>query len=157
MAVCSTFINYPTEYILRSVEHGFDLKLTAEFGGQEQLTLIVFPAYWEGRMQVVGTCKGVSTTGLGFVERNNFARFHSMDSFLKGVGRQVRRELDSYLPRKLNYDSMLNIFVSPTTGRYLEGVDPRIVSEKLIGPVRGITDRGGKSWRSFALLMWYVS
>ena len=105
-------------------------------------------------LQVEGTHNGAAVTGLGFVERNNFARVNSMDHFLKTVGTQVRRELDRFYTKQLTYDAMANVFVSPSTLRYLDGVDMNIVSKNLINPVRGITDRGGKSWRSYALLMW---
>ncbi len=66
----------------------------------------------------------------------------------------MRRELEKFYPHKITYEAVKNIFVEDSTERYLEGVPLDIVSAKLIEPVRGITDRGGKSWRSYSLLSW---
>jgi hypothetical protein len=106
--------------------------------------------------QIAGTFKGASATGLGFVERNNFARMTKVDNFLKTVGYEVRRELDDFYPHKMTQEAMAKIFVPADKLRYLEGVPLDIVESKMIAPIRGITDRGGKSWRSYSLLAWCV-
>jgi hypothetical protein len=249
-----TYIEYPTRCVARCPSMGLDIELTAVFGEQEQLTVLAWPGYWEGRMkvrhcewcapltlhrsppcfpslpnllshlivtptvnaailgdvdvddvdddvaavQVEGTNAGKPVTGLGFLERTSFNRLTDSERFFKAVGKVVRARVCDFYPTPelslaavrrrrrvpcctcahpwphvaaVDVESTLTltltsccvccyqaerIFVTPETRRYLDGVDLRVVERCIVEPVRSITDRGGKAWRSFALLGWCV-
>ena len=57
--------------------------------GPHNLRLLARCARCSYGVQVAGTFKGEPVKGLGFVERNNFARLNNMDAFLKSVGSEV--------------------------------------------------------------------
>lgn len=56
----------------------------------------------------------------------------------------------------LEHDDAVNLVCTPETDYYLTGVPLDVLQQTLIQPVRDICDRGGKSWRSYGALAWYV-
>ena len=59
-----TFQEYPTRWRLEVPEAGLDLSARATFDDQEFVTLISKPAFWEGRIEIEGTCDGKPIEGV---------------------------------------------------------------------------------------------
>lgn len=99
-----TFSSYPTQWRLSSESFGFDLTLKASFNDQEFVTIIAKPAFWEGRVEVEGTYKGSSVTGLGYIERNGFNVLSDLKKFFKAVGKEVRAAVRYVYPDNPTFD-----------------------------------------------------
>ena len=149
-----TFAEFPLQYRLFSESLDLDLTLTACFGEQELVTIITCVSYWEGRCDVTGTFRGEPVTGLSFIERNGFSRVTKLNDFFRSVGKRVRAAVRDKFPDTLDEDKAARLFCTPDSMRYLDGVDLDVAQKQIIQPIRTITDRGGKSWRSFATLAW---
>eukprot|EP01006_Ploeotia_vitrea_P038190 TRINITY_DN66218_c6_g1_i1.p2 TRINITY_DN66218_c6_g1~~TRINITY_DN66218_c6_g1_i1.p2 ORF type:complete len:909 (+),score=551.41 TRINITY_DN66218_c6_g1_i1:92-2728(+) len=144
---------YPTKWRLSIPAINTELDIEAAFVQQEFITLISKPAFWEGRMHVSGTFRGQQIKGLGFVERHGFQRMVSMDKFFKKVSGLVRKEIANVLPLDPTSEQIRDLMASKNYEHIMDGVDPATFVETMIKPIRTITDRGGKSWRSYALLL----
>lgn len=151
---CSTrtFAEYPTHWRLEVPSIQLDLMLTADFGDQEFITLISKPGFWEGRCQVQGTLGGKNVSGIGYLERSGQNEIDNLDQFFGAVGRQVRKSIDSVLPFHPTPEQALALIAGPERPQALDGVDVQQFADNIIKPIREITDRGGKSWRSYAAL-----
>lgn len=147
-----TFESYPTQWSLTIPGAGLTLEVTAAFADQELITVISKPAFWEGRCEVKGTRAGVGVTGLGFVERSGFGDAETLDDFFKAVGHAVRESVRAHYPLELTREHANRLVASPGREDVVDGVDLAQLSRTLIAPVRQITDRGGKAWRSYAAL-----
>ena len=147
-----TFHDYPTRWTLSVPEAGLELRLSASFDDQEFLTLISKPAFWEGRVELEGERRGKSVRGLGFVERSGFANIRDLDDFFAAVGEEVRKAVAKTIPLEPDYQLARDLIASEERPQYMDGVDLKTLGRSLLAPVREITDRGGKSWRSYAAL-----
>jgi len=147
-----TFNTYPTRWRLTSAQAGIDIDITAEFDDQELVTLIAKSAFWEGRVRVEGTCGGVPLAGVGFFERSGHLTIDDLDGFFKAVGQEVRKSVAALLPYEPTRDEVRDLIASEARDHYMEGVDLRQFVKTGVAPVREITDRGGKGWRSYAAL-----
>lgn len=147
-----SFNEYPTEWTVRMKSHDIYLTLTATFPDQEFVTLLSKPAFWEGRIEVEGTMRGVPVTGLGYIERNGFSPLSDLSSFFSAVGKKTREEVRKVYPDDPNFEQTLRLVGSEVTKHYIHGVPYDKIYDGLIAPVRYITDRGGKSWRSYGAL-----
>ena len=147
-----TFEKYPTSFALEIPGANLSLGVEAEFGDQELVTVISKPAFWEGRCKVKGTLSGKPVGGLGFVERSGFFTAETLDGFFKSVGEAVRESVQDVYPLELTRAHAEKLVAAPGRESVLEGVDMKQLARTLIAPVREITDRGGKAWRSYAAL-----
>lgn len=147
-----TFERYPTTYALELPAEQLSLTVEAEFGDQELVTVISKPAFWEGRCTVKGTRKGKPVQGLGYVERSGFFSAETLDAFFKSVGEAVRESVQAVYPLELTRTHAEKLVAAPGRESVLDGVDLPQLARTLIAPVREITDRGGKAWRSYAAL-----
>ena len=147
-----SFRSYPVAFKLVVPQAEMDLTVSASFPDQEFMTILSKPAFWEGRCDVVGTVRGRRVTGLAFLERNGFDPDQTLSNFFKTVGVAVRDSVISCYPLHPTQEQAVDLFATPETRHYMDDVPLDILGEKLIGPVRLITDRGGKSWRSYAAL-----
>ena len=131
-----------------------DLAITvnATFDDQELMTVLSKPAFWEGRCDIIGTMGGAEVTGLGFIERSGFEPHKNLDDFFGAVGGEVRKSVQAHLPKNPTYEETRDMIASEDRDHYMEGVDRDELARALADPVRLITDRGGKSWRSYASL-----
>lgn len=151
-----SFVEYPTAWKLEVPSAGLRLRINASFADQEVLTIISDPGFWEGRVDVFGSYKGRAVVGLGWVECKGF-RFNDLDSFFGAVGREVRERVAGLLSLNPSQEQLRQWAVrgdtpKHDTARYLSGLQTEQVVRALIQPVREVTDRGGKSWRSYAAL-----
>jgi geranylgeranyl pyrophosphate synthase/predicted secreted hydrolase len=147
-----TFFPYPVEWSLRCDAAEVALTVEAAFDDQELITVLSKPAFWEGRCRVTGTIAGRPVSGLAYVERSGFEPLDNLDDFFAAVGVQVRRSVQEHVPLHPTWEQTRDMIASKERDHYMEGVDPEALAESLAAPVRLITDRGGKSWRSYAAL-----
>ena len=149
-----TFSRYPTAWNVKMPSAGIDLALEAVFADQEFMTLIARPGFWEGRVRVTGTIRGVPVSGVGYVERNGYTSLSELDGFFKAVGAETRRAVAEVYPAPgvMTHDDAVSLIASKDTAWYIDGVDVRVFAEGIVSPVRYITDMGGKSWRSYGAL-----
>ncbi|HET9017883.1 MAG TPA: polyprenyl synthetase family protein [Thermomicrobiaceae bacterium] len=147
-----TFREYPTRWRLAIPAAGLSLTVAAAFEGQEFITVIKPPAFWEGRVHVAGSLAGAPARGLGFVERSGFDPVERVDRFFGAVGRQVRRSVAELLPREPTPAQALRLVASERHAHYLDGLSIAQYARVVIDPLRDIIDRGGKAWRSYGLL-----
>jgi geranylgeranyl pyrophosphate synthase/predicted secreted hydrolase len=147
-----TFNTYPTRWRLDVPGAGVALTLTAAFEDQEFVTLISKPAFWEGQVTAGGTVGGQPLGGCGWVERSGYLDNTDLDSFFRAVGRETRKSVAALMPLEPNYEKTRDLIASEENDHYMEGVDLKQFIRIGVKPVREITDRGGKSWRSYAAL-----
>lgn len=147
-----SFNEYPTGWHVSLPDAGIELDVTCAFEDQEFITLISKPAFWEGRVSVQGTKAGKPVAGVGYVERSGFVMAEDLDSFFKQVGKEVRRSVDELIPFDPDHDQVRDLIASSERDHYMVGVDKALFVDTMIRPIREITDRGGKSWRSYAAL-----
>lgn len=147
-----TFHSYPTQWTLEVPEPGFSLEIEAAFDDQEFITLISKPAFWEGRIFATGTRDGRPVQGPGYLERSGFHTIDNLDDFFVQVGKETRKSVRSLIPFNPEFEQVLNLIANKGREDLMEGVDTPQIVRTLFKPVREITDRGGKSWRSYAAL-----
>jgi geranylgeranyl pyrophosphate synthase/predicted secreted hydrolase len=147
-----TFIDYPIGWRLDIPEIGLSLTARAAFDEQEFITLISEPSFWEGRVNVRGEMNGAKVNGLGFVERTWFDELNTLKQFLDAAGQQTRKAVRDLLPAQPAYEQSRRLISSQEHDHYLAGLDLEQHTRIIIGPLREMVDRGGKAWRSYALL-----
>lgn len=147
-----TFHAYPVHWRLRSPSLGLDVTIDAAFEDQELITVISKPAFWEGQCRIAGTLAGRAVAGKAYIERSGFEHIDDLDDFFSAVGKQVRRSVAEVLPLEPSYHALRELIASEELDHYMDGVDAPSMAATLIKPIREITDRGGKSWRSYAAL-----
>eukprot|EP00461_Guttulinopsis_vulgaris_P001548 UN01548 len=145
--------SYPLEWKLTVPSAELELNLKAVMANQEVFTLLSRPAYWEGRLAVTGTYKGQPITGKCFLERHGFEEIDSLDRFFKNVSKLVRKEINDVVPRNPTFQDAVNLLANDDNVHYLDGVSIPVMTKTVIDPLRDVIDRGGKSWRSYALLL----
>lgn len=145
--------SYPQEWRLTSKAADMDLLLEGEFAEQEIVTLISKPAFWEGRMKISGTLRGKQVKGTGFLERHGFEEINSLDGFFKKISKIVRQEIHKVLPYEATYEDVRELLCNEKYDHLMEGVDTKVMEKTIIHPLREVIDRGGKSWRSYALML----
>ena len=147
-----TFYRYPVTWRLHVPKARLDLELQAAVTDQEFITVISQPAFWEGRVDAKGTLAGRPAAGIGYVERSGFEQVKTLDQFFSAVGEEVRRSVAAVLPLQPGYEVARDLIANERRAHYMDGVDLAQLGRTLFAPVREITDRGGKSWRSYAAL-----
>lgn len=147
-----TFNTYPITWRVTLESAGIDLTLEAPFADQEFVTLIAKPGFWEGRVTVRGTMRGVPVSGIAYIESNGFTTLTKLDGFFKAVGKETRKAVQEVYPDSVDTAAAVNLIATPETAHYVEGVDYDVFQKGIIAPVRYISDMGGKSWRSYGAL-----
>jgi len=147
-----TFHTYPTSWRLTAPSIALDLVIDAAMDDQEMITVISKPAFWEGKCTARGTLAGASVSGPAYIERSGFENIETLDDFFAAVGKEVRKSTAGVLPLEPTYDELRDLIASEELDHYMDGVDAPSMARTLILPIREMTDRGGKSWRSYAAL-----
>lgn len=147
-----TFHTYPTKWRLTAPSIALDITIDAAFDDQELITVISKPAFWEGRCSAAGTLEGRTVSGPAYIERSGFENIQTLDEFFSAVGKQVRKSTAKALPYDPTYEEMRDLIANEELAHYMDGVDSPSMAATLIAPIREMTDRGGKSWRSYAAL-----
>jgi geranylgeranyl pyrophosphate synthase/predicted secreted hydrolase len=146
----ATFLEYPVRWRAEVPQEEIELDVRAAFEDQEFMTLISKTSFWEGRVEIEGKIRGKAVKGVGFVECSNVASFEDLDSYFKAVGKVVRQSVQDMVPTDPTYEQARNLIGNETRDNYMDGLDLKQLGRTLMGPIREITDRGGKSWRSYA-------
>lgn len=147
-----TFNDYPTRWTLDVPGADLHLEVAAVAADQEFVTVLSKPAFWEGRCDATGTLGGATVQGLAWVERSGFSSVQNLDGFFSAVGEEVRKSVRALVPTDPTYDETRNLIASPARDHYMRGVDIEQLKRTMMKPVRTMTDRGGKGWRSYAAL-----
>lgn len=147
----NTYIEYPQDWKVVVPSLGIDFHISAAFSHQEFMTILVTGGgFFEGRIHATGSRQGTAVTGTGFLERKNFTPYNDTAGLLKNVGRFVKKTLASMYPLDATPEWInKNVLGRHCTGK---GVNPKQICDTLFRPVRFLTDRGGKSWRSLILV-----
>lgn len=150
-----TFVEYPVAFRVHVPSANVVLTARANFPDQEVVTVISDPAFWEGTVKVEGTIEGRPVRGRGWLESKGFAHV-DLDSFYASVGKEVRSRLREIAPLPGEAGCPLgHMMLRGVAGEAAQdtfGVDAERLASSLTEPIRAITDRGGKGWRSYAAL-----
>ncbi|KDR67532.1 hypothetical protein GALMADRAFT_258171 [Galerina marginata CBS 339.88] len=156
-----TLNEYGTKWALAVPQLDIHLSLEAPFVKQEFRTMCAGRGYWEGRVTVSGTIGGKSVDGFGFVEIVPPQFVTKFDQYLKRVGALTAVEVSKIYPDYLiDAEHAMNVlaFQSPSDPANPDTLSPLRFTQDMcldtlykhfFAPVRHLTDRGGKSWRSF--------
>lgn len=147
-----TFNEYPGTWRLEAPDFGVSLVAQAAFPNQEFATVISKPAFWEGRMNVTGKVKGKKVTGPGYIERHGYVNSNNMKEFLKAVSKATLNSVRKILPLQFGQEKFEELVSKKGNKHLTEGLDKEAYINKFILPIREITDRSGKSWRSYATI-----
>jgi geranylgeranyl pyrophosphate synthase len=101
---------------------------------------------------VEGRLRGKAVKGPGFIERSGVAPFNDLETYFESVGRVVRKSIRNVIPLEPTYEQARDLIGSEKRDQYMDGMDIKQLGRTLIAPIREITDRGGKGWRSYAAL-----
>lgn len=148
-----TFDRYPTRLVLTIPAARLALEVRAAFPEQERVAALGRPSAWEGRCEVAGTVGGSAVRGAAHLERSCASEGTTLEAFFARVGEAVRASVRAFAPLELDRAHALALAAAPGREHYLDGVDLAQLSRTLVAPVRAITDRGGKAWRSCAALV----
>lgn len=148
-----TFIQYGRSWSLSLPTEGLELTLTAVCDSQELISVISTPAYWEGQVAVTGTRHGQQISGNGFVEQYFGSQNQNFRTMLQAVSDVVLRNVDHVFPYAPTREHMVQLVVSKEFETMMDGLPTDVFVEQLVKPVRAITDRQGKGWRSMGLLL----
>ncbi|KAL9655828.1 hypothetical protein ABK040_000892 [Willaertia magna] len=144
---------------------------------QEINTIILNQAFYEGKIRVEGILNNEKVNGIGFIEmkreRNESDR--KVSNFLKAFGKIVANQLQVELTNFTMVDNTQNkcdnnncdntqnneslkknIYGEKYLNHhYFKNIKLNTMQELIINPIKIITDRGGKTWRSYALVAAY--
>ncbi|MDB5281083.1 MAG: hypothetical protein JWO06_158, partial [Bacteroidota bacterium] len=147
-----TFNNYPVSWQLEAPDFKLAVEAHAAFPNQEFATIISKPAFWEGRMNIAGTYKGKKVTGTGYIERHGFMNSTNMKDFLKAVSKETLKSVKKIVPTSFDNEKFTELVSKKGNTHLINGLDKKAYIETFIKPIRTITDRGGKTWRSYATI-----
>jgi geranylgeranyl pyrophosphate synthase/predicted secreted hydrolase len=147
-----TFAEYPVGWHVRIPSAGIDLEVQAAFEDQEFITLISKPSFWEGRVHVSGQVRGQAARGVGMLERSGYCNYEDLEGFFEEVGKVVRESVERVIPKQPDYAMARRLIASEERDQYMRGVDVEQYAQKHLHPIREIVDRGGKGWRSHAMV-----
>ena len=147
-----TFNEYPTRWQLVAPDFGLELAIEAAFEEQEFATVISKPAFWEGRMNVTGKMRGKKVSGPAYIERHGYTNSNDLNSFLKAVSKETLRSIRKIIPLTPDRDRLEEMLSKKGNHNFTQWLDRKAYINTFIKPIREITDRGGKSWRSYAIV-----
>jgi geranylgeranyl pyrophosphate synthase/predicted secreted hydrolase len=147
-----TFNSYPTKWELEAPEFKLSLIVEVAFPAQEFATVISKPAFWEGRMNVKGKMRGKKVSGPAYIERHGFVNSSDLKTFLKAVSKQTLKSVRKIIPLSFGQEKFEELVSKRGNKHLTENLDKKAYAQTLIQPIREITDRGGKSWRSYATI-----
>ena len=152
-----TYVSYGTAWTLVVGEGDDQITLELEAAGenQELVSIISEPAYWEGRVNVKGQdAAGNTLGGIGFVEQYGVGGdMSNFRDYLGAVSKIVFASVERTLPRDPTPTQMNRLILDDEFAPYIKGISRKVFIESMIEPVRTITDRCGKGWRSMGLLL----
>ncbi|MBN9295456.1 MAG: polyprenyl synthetase family protein [Filimonas sp.] len=147
-----TFITYPVSWLLEIPGQHVSFAITADFPEQEFITILSMPAFWEGSIHATGSFMGVTTCGLGYVERSGFNGKENIETFLKAVGKATQQAVESILPMYPTDAQFHRLVNSPVGVDFFSTAEKEAYVSSVVKPIREIVDRSKKAWRSYVFL-----
>jgi geranylgeranyl pyrophosphate synthase/predicted secreted hydrolase len=149
-----TFIDYNIKYNLKFNIENINVDIITEpiINEQEVISIMSYPAYWEGRIKISGTINGSPVSGFGYMERNGYNKHKFMNDYLKSVSKYVLKQFDQIIPANPTKDNLNNLFASEDFSYYTQYIDSDVGSY-VLNPIREICLRGGKAWRSLSIAL----
>ena len=102
---------------------------------------------------MTGEKDGSALQGYGFVEQYFGSQNQNFRTMLQAVSDVVLSNVDSVLPFEPTHDQMVDLVASREFEGMLNGLPTSVFVEQIVKPIRAITDRQGKGWRSMGLLL----
>lgn len=153
-----TFLEYPVEFALSVPSKDLNISISVVFEAQEHISLLFLPSCYHGRINAVGKINGRSVSGLGMMHMSGFNKMTGLSSIFSNVGKEVVSAVSRVLPNAIvDTDHGVEMIASEDFSSYLKALDMSKYVETVLEPIRSITDRGGKSWRSFVALGCYFA
>lgn len=147
-----TFNTYPTTWELEAPDFKLSLQVEAAFPAQEFATVISKPAFWEGRMNAKGKMRGKNVSGPAYIERHGFVNSSDLNTFLKAVSKQTLKSVSKIIPLSFGQEKFEELVSKRGNKHLTQDLDKQAYIDTFIKPIREITDRSGKSWRSYAVI-----
>ena len=146
---------YPIKFHLKVPSIDSEFELEATFHDQELITILSRPAFWEGRLSIIGRMKDQVVKGNGFFECHgmNLKLLKPLDSFFRRMGQIVSKNIDLLLPKELHATHAIDLFVDQEHSSLIKTINLNLISQTIIKPLRDIIDRGGKAWRPYLFLL----
>ena len=149
-----TFHDFGVAWRLHVPAVQVDVELRATFDEQELVTMTAGEPLWRGRCDATGTAGGRRASGVAYLEQTARDAPATLADFFATIPRETRRAIQQKLPLPITAESAISI-LGDDLGRYVRDLDPQEMQRVLIEPIREITDRMGKAWRSYAAVMCY--
>ncbi len=148
-----TFNLYPVHWKLVIPALQLEATIHAEIPEQEIVTLLQ-PTYlhWQGRCNVHGVLAQKPLRGDAFMARYQFQTVNNVAEFFASVSNEVYKQVAALIPMHPSLAQWRNLISVKADAHILEGIDFDQLAEALIHPIREITDRQGKAWRSYIIL-----
>ncbi len=127
------------------------MKLTAAFADQELVTVLSKPAFWEAASAPRARCTARSDRRR-LRRAQRLRRHRHARRLLRARRRRVRASVAKVAPFDLTRPHAETLVAAPGREDLLDGVCLEQLVETMVKPVRLITDRNGKGWRSYASL-----
>jgi geranylgeranyl pyrophosphate synthase len=147
-----TLDQHPTQWRVRASQPELDLTLCADRDDQEIVTLLSGIGFWRGSVTVRGALRDRRVQGDAIVEHKAPSLIGDLDDLLRSMSAEVRVELEKLVPLQPTAMQVRNILAREDSAAHLDGVDRAQFARVLSQPLREITDRGGKGWRSHVML-----
>nr|HEX4313654.1 polyprenyl synthetase family protein [Kofleriaceae bacterium] len=149
-----TFHDFGVAWRLQVAAAEIDVELRASFDDQELVTMTIGEPLWRGRCEVAGTAGGRRVGGVAYLEQTARDPAASLSELFATIPRETRRTIQERLPLPVTADGVTTI-LGDELARYVSDFEPAALERAVIQPIREVTDRMGKAWRSYAAVMCY--
>ena len=148
-----TFTDFPVDWDAHIPALNLHIEVRATFSDQEFITANSEPSFWEGAVSVKGTKGGQPIAGPGIVECSGFDFTGDLDGFYRAVGKATRGVISDILPLQPDRAAIEFLTGAERRKHIAVGLEGDLLSQVLTAPLREVLDRGGKAWRSYALML----
>lgn len=149
-----TYIKYEVAWTLTIKAINLSLSLKATIPNQEVISIFAQPALWKGSIEAVGTLEDKVISGNGFVEQvGKGSAYFKYKNFLKSVSKQALKAVDNCYPLNPSNEDIERLIGDEKLPNLVQGLSKAPILTELIEPVRMLTDRGGKAWRSMSMMV----
>eukprot|EP00005_Dracoamoeba_jomungandri_P005516 CAMPEP_0174260718 /NCGR_PEP_ID=MMETSP0439-20130205/10345_1 /TAXON_ID=0 /ORGANISM="Stereomyxa ramosa, Strain Chinc5" /LENGTH=794 /DNA_ID=CAMNT_0015345025 /DNA_START=45 /DNA_END=2426 /DNA_ORIENTATION=+ len=143
-----TFRTYPISVRIQ-VPGTFDITCKG-MPAQEIVTMAGRVAFYETVLKVEGTLHGEDVEGHGFLEDAHRTQFTNIKQILGEVSRIVLARIEEMVPKQPTLENIGYLLQDPHRGTgFADHVGIEEFKKSIVEPLRSITDRRGKAWRSY--------
>mmetsp|Transcript_26471 Transcript_26471/g.44195 ORF Transcript_26471/g.44195 Transcript_26471/m.44195 type:complete len:1365 (-) Transcript_26471:805-4899(-) len=146
----TTFVEFVVSWHLSVPELSLELQIEARCDNQEIISFFAFPSFWCGSVNAEGSRTGAPVTGEGVAREygRGVHMYSNYKNLFKAVGKETQKEVDRLYPTSPSPEQMKRLFWDDRTFECVQHAGFDRIADELMTPVRMITDRGGKGWRS---------